>query len=300
MPNQDGFPSEEELNGGWTEQAPNPESPSLINPCGGEHPQDNGESQSSTSTIAITKRPSQELEDPRQHKKHRLFNSLGDLISLRVGPDVIPFSVHRDVLLSSSPGLAEMCNLLLSPDDRIIFLLNQCPDTIQALCYWMYHDEICISHIIPQRSSSHCDPLETAPGLFVKLYIAGDSYSMPRLRNDAIDALLSRSCTIDLVRLSSYVYVNTKVGSNLRKLFIRVVSHRFDAEDLYEHRHLICDEFLFDLANAAFVDRDQGFNRFRDRMPPQEGFCAAFHSHERGAGRCEMMKRCVVADEERF
>ncbi|KAG4438069.1 hypothetical protein IFR05_006435 [Cadophora sp. M221] len=283
-------PSEEELNGEWMDQAPNPGTCPPKIPCARRHPHDNGEPQSPTATIAASKRASQELEDPRHHKKHRLFNSLGDIISLRIGPKRVPFSVHRDVLLSSSPGLAEMCNLFVSPDDRTILLLSQCPDTVQALCYWMYHDEICISHTISQRPGNHLDPLETAPGLFVKLYIAGDKYSMPRLRNDAIDALLSHSQTIDLVRLSTYVYTNMKVGSNLRKLLVRVVSYKFDAEDLHEHRHLICAEFMFDLAKAAFVDRDQGFNRFRDRMPPQEGFCVAFHVHERGAERCEMMK----------
>ncbi|KAL5329747.1 hypothetical protein ACEPPN_003264 [Leptodophora sp. 'Broadleaf-Isolate-01'] len=289
-------PSEEELNGGWTEQATNPDNRPLSDQCAIRDPHDNGEPHPSTSTLAASKRPSQELEDPRHRKKHRLFNSLGDIVSLRVGPDLVPFSVHRDVLLFASPGLAEMCNFFVSPDDRIIFLLNQCPDTIQALCYWMYHNEICISHTISQRSGSHIDPLETAPGLFVKLYIAGDKYSMPRLRNDAIDALLSRARTIDLVRLSTYIYANTKVRSNLRKFLVRVVSSKFDAEDLQDHRHLTCAEFLFDLAKAAFVDRDQGFNRFRDRMPPQEGFCAAFHVHERGTERCEMMRGCVVAD----
>ncbi|KAH7410880.1 hypothetical protein BKA64DRAFT_367109 [Cadophora sp. MPI-SDFR-AT-0126] len=299
--NRDDVPSEEELDGGWEERAPSPGTCPSINPCPRhmKHPHDHSAPQPSTATIAVSKRSSQELDDPWHHRKHRLYSSLGDSISLRVGSDSIPLSVHRDVLLSASPGLAEMCNLFVSPNDRIIFLLNQCPDTIRALCYWMYHNEICISHTIEQRSSDYPDPLQTAPGLFVKLYIAGDNYFMPRLKNDAIDALLSRARTVEMVRLSRYVYDNTKPGSNLRKLLVKVVSSKFDAEDLYEHQHWIRGDFWLDLAKAAFLDRDQGFNRFSDRKPPQEGFCAAFHVHEKGSNRCEMMKGYVVTEEER-
>lgn len=209
----------------------------------------------------------------------------------------MPLSVHRDVLVAASPGLAEMCNGSAEPDDGIIFLFDQCPETIRALCYWMYHDEICIPYGISQISSTHPEALETAPGLFVKLYIAGFKFSMPRLRNDAIDALLSRARTIDLVKLSSYVYANTEPGSQLGKLLVRVVNYKWSAEELNEQRGLVCEEFLWDLAMAAFKDRDQGFNRWRDRVPPQEGFCREFHEHRRGEGRCGMMKGFVVADE---
>ncbi|PVH87574.1 hypothetical protein DL98DRAFT_649203 [Cadophora sp. DSE1049] len=299
--NRDDVPSEEELNGGWEEKAASPGTRPSSSPCPRnlKRSHDNSAPQPSTATVTALKRASQELGCPRQHKKHRLYSSLEDIISLRVGPDSVALSVHRDVLLSASPGLAEMCNLFVSPDDRIIYLLNQCPDTIRALCYWMYHDEICVSHTIEQCSSDYSDPLQTAPGLFVKLCIAGDKFAMPGLKNDAIDALLSRARTMELVRLSRYIYNNTKPGSSLRKLLVKVVSSKFDAEDLHEHRYFICSEFLLDLAKAAFLDRDQGFNRFRDRKPPQEGFCANFHVHEKGAVRCEMMKAYIVADEQR-
>ncbi|KAK0119952.1 hypothetical protein ONS95_011376 [Cadophora gregata] len=299
--NRDDVPSEEELNGGWEAPASAPEIGPSISPCPKSlmPSHDNTVPQPSTPTIAGSKGASNELSVPKHYKKHRLYSSLGDLISLRVGPDSVPLSIHRDVLLAASPGLAEMCNLFVSPNDRTIFLLNQCPETIRALCYWMYHDEICISHTIEQRPINCLDPLQTAPGLFVKLYLAGDKFFMPGLRNDAIDALLSRSRTLDLVKLSRYIYGQTQPGSNLRKLVVKAVSSKFDADDLYEHRCWIREDFLLDLAKAAFLDRDQGFNRFRDRKPPQEGFCANFHKHEKGMPRCEMMKGYVVAEDER-
>ena len=221
------------------------------------------------------------------------------MISLRVGPDSVLLSVHRDVLLSASPGLAKMCKPFRATEDCIIFLLDQCPDTLRSLCYWMYHDEICISHAIEHRSSDHSDPEHTTTGLFVKLWIASDKFSMPRLTNHTIDVLLSRAKTMDLVRLARYIYSKTKRGSDLRKLLVKVVSSRFDADDLDEYRDWISENFLLDLAKAAFLDRDQGFNRFRDRKPLQEEFCTNFHVHEKGAARCEVMKGYIVADEGR-
>ncbi|KAL2070636.1 hypothetical protein VTL71DRAFT_13662 [Oculimacula yallundae] len=290
-----GIPTEEELHGGWTERAPCPDSCPLHGQIHPKSPGDSSASNPSTSTVAASKRASQEPDDSHHHKRRRLLNSLGDVIICHIGPTLI-LSVHRDVLLSTSPGLSKLCEAYTSQNDWTLVLFNQCPDTLRTLFYWMYHNEICISRAISQRPSSHPDPLQTASGLFVKLYIAASIYSMSRLCNDAIDALLSGAQTSDLVKLSTYVYGNTKPGSNLRKLLVKVVSCRYDEEDLLEHRQLICSEFLFDLTRAAFKDRDQGFNRFRDRLPPQEGFCATFHVHEKGEMRCEMMKGYVVAD----
>ncbi|XMA17664.1 hypothetical protein WAI453_010455 [Rhynchosporium graminicola] len=297
-----GFPTEEELNGGWitVEKAPIQPTCSFQGTiqCQRSTSGEQFVSQPSASTVALSKRAASQPENVPHHKKPRLFNSLGNLVSLRVGIAGAYIGVHRDVLLSASPGLSDMCKNCGSPADPTISLLNECPDTMQSLCYWMYHNYICISQNISQRSNN-VDPLNTAPGLFIKLYIAAAKFSMPLLCNDAIDALLCCAQTIDLVSLSTHVYANTKPGSNLRKLLVKVISRRCNADDLVSQRQLIRTDFLFDLAEAAFKDRDQGFNRFRDRLPPQEGFCAAFHVHEKGEGRCEMMKVFVVADEER-
>ncbi len=203
-------------------------------------------------------------------------SSLGKLFILHVGNDTI-FKVHHDVLLQASPVLAQECELYID-GDGLIFLDDECPLTIQALCCWMYEGRICLSQEVAQQSHYHPNPLQTATGIFVKLYLVGVRFQMSQLRNDAIDAILSCCRAVDMVRLSTHIYVHTKPASRLRKLLVQMVTYEYDAEDLKKDKSEICSDFLFDLALVACQNRDKD-GRFRGQTPAQENFCARYHTH---------------------
>jgi hypothetical protein len=165
------------------------------------------------------------------------------------------------------------------------------------MCYWLYNDQICISQKLAR--ARHYDPRKTSTGLFVELYIIGQNFKMSGLQNDAIDAILSCCRAMDLVLMSTYIYQKTQPRCKLRKLLVKLVSYRYSADELQDDMHKICNDFLFDLAIAAFRDRDKGVTRYQGQVPPQENFCADFHTHELGVGRCRRMKGYVTVTEER-
>lgn len=122
-------------------------------------------------------------------------SSLGEIITLLVGKPETPFSIHKDVLCGASPYFQEYCNpdLKLAPD-MVIRLPNEDPIVIRTMCYWMYHNQICVPEYIARKPYHDPEPLETTTqGLFVKLFLAGQNYLIPDLGNDAIDGILYES-----------------------------------------------------------------------------------------------------------
>jgi BTB/POZ domain len=95
------------------------------------------------------------------------------------------FTVYKDVLSAASAFFEAVCRDEINQTKQEINLPDDDPETIRAMVYWMYHDNICVLESIQMRHYNHAtttaDAMETVWGLFAKLYVLGGKYQMPRL-----------------------------------------------------------------------------------------------------------------------
>jgi hypothetical protein len=201
-------------------------------------------------------------------------------------------TVHKDVLCSASPFFQAACKPeWMKPEDKVITLPEDDPEAVKALVHWMYYNEICVDEekAIFNDAETKEEVMRGAWGLFVMLFVLGEKYQMPRLRNDAIDAIIThrKSCELKL-GVISYAYENTTSSdSALRRLLVRIVRLDKDHGELMESKTDLCQEFLFELAIAFFKVIKRGL-----KMPSHvdSTFCKSFHKHEAPGPRCKNPK----------
>ena len=187
----------------------------------------------------------------------------------------------------------------MKAEDRAIKLPKDDPTAVRAMVYWMYHDAICISSEMNDAEdfNTENDSTKTVYGLFAKLYVLGEKYQTPRLKNDAIDAIL---CHYESTRgfhieISSYVYANMPGDSPFRKLLVRFALYLFDEIDLESMKTKLCDGLIFDLAKVSLGDDFKDKKGRIDCGNPGKGFCDRFHLHpETTRGKCKALKANLV------
>lgn len=122
-------------------------------------------------------------------------SSLQEMITLVVGEGKkeTPFTIHKDILCKASPFFKAACKPeWMRAEDKVIKLPVDDPKVIQMMIYWIYHNEICVVEGDLDWDDYSCEAaLESAWGLFAKLYVLGKKYQMPRLQVDAVDAILA-------------------------------------------------------------------------------------------------------------
>jgi len=130
-----------------------------------------------------------------------------------------------------------------TPDDS--------PQLIQITINWMYQNEISIPEsMVPDRRCDRYDK-NSGPGLLVKLYVIGQKYQMPTLRNDVLDATSIWMNNMDYgmtVEALAYAWENTAEGSPLRTPLLNIVKDYFNSDVLEELREHLKAEFWSDLA----------------------------------------------------
>ncbi|KAE8442665.1 hypothetical protein EG329_002963 [Mollisiaceae sp. DMI_Dod_QoI] len=235
---------------------------------------------------------SNDPDEGRPLKKQRLLNSLGDTITLLVGKDEIPLTVHKTVLCDSSPFFAAACKPEWQAlEVGVIRLPDDAPDTIRAMAYWIYHDEICVPKKFNHSATEETGLRESKEFLFVNLFLVGDKYLMPRLRNHAIDALLMVGAP-SAIKLSGYVYENTRSGSALRALLVRLLAFQCTLDAFEAEKDHICPEFMYDIAVAGLKARVFSIGTYGPVLLPGINFCKEFHTHSEDNQRlCSVTKK---------
>lgn len=77
------------------------------------------------------------------------------------------------------------------------------PEVVKIMLHWMKHNELRIAkeslvHIWDLEDKDNTRVLKTESGLLIQLYVLADKYGIEKLRNDAIDILLT--CDIEMKR----------------------------------------------------------------------------------------------------
>jgi len=227
---------------------------------------------------------------------------LDDIITLEVGEDenLTRLAVHKTVLCSSSPFFEAACKPeWMKAEDRVIKLPVDDPVAVKAMVCWMYHNIICISSEMDghEESDTKDDAMKTPYGLFAKLFVLGEEYQMPRLRNHAIDAIIHRSEEDSFaIRINPYVYADTCDDSLLRKVLVRLALHLYDKALISRAKNELCGGFIFDLALVSFdYLENQEESRTIDCSSPAIGFCGNYHAHtENSSGKCKVLKKYRV------
>lgn len=191
------------------------------------------------------------------------------------------------MLCDASPFFKAACKPeWMTPDERTIKLPEDDPVAVQAMIYWMYHNEICIPEgLVSESDTDHLenDGMRTAWGLFVRLFILGQKYQIAGLRNDAIDGILELRKGFCLpLGIVPYAYRNTTPGSSLRYLILSIARYELESENFEKWETPLCVEFIFDFARACLRDKNYLDREEENRADLQECFCAAFHKHPLG------------------
>lgn len=167
------------------------------------------------------------------------------------------------------------------------------------MIYWMYHDEICVPHIVANhkaQDNAEDDVMKNTMGLFVQLYVLGQKYQMGDLRNDSIDAILCAK-RITSFGIIPYAYRNTPDMSPLREVLVRMAVYHLTAKDFAKLKGTppaLCSEFLYDTAMMLFANRG-----LPDPEHPEWEFCKNFHVHDGGSevAACEMPKAYATEED---
>jgi len=244
------------------------------------------------------------------------IRSLDEMITLVVGENdkKATITIHKKVLCAYSPFFEAACKPeWMKPEEKVINLPEDNPEAIKAMVYWMYYNRICIPKSQVQMAfeleSESPEGLFTAWGLLVRLYILGDKYQMPRLKNDSIDALIRiwKGVSWTKIDVVTFAFNNTATSSSLRSVLISML--RWDYLD-----HGDCDEFenfdfnsdgIEEVLLALVIEMDRypyrngsSTKRSERQQDPRDNFCKKYHEGCAEQSRCKHPKRFVVDEEE--
>jgi len=171
------------------------------------------------------------------------------------------------------------------------------------MIYWMYHDEIYIANRIYNDEDDHGGEegvMNTAQGLFAKLFVLGEKYHIPKLQNDAIDAMLDWPHDYLDLRVVPYIYTNTLYDlSPFRCLLVRLASWETEFSEFHTAN---CQKFWLDVIDVFAVKRGSPYINSKEidlvLQNPKNDFCQEFHTHdEANSGKCKKLKKPWIEEE---
>ncbi|KAL9104661.1 MAG: hypothetical protein Q9163_000404 [Psora crenata] len=261
-------------------EGPQEASPSII-------PQGRGIENSTEATpIRSANRPIKVIHsippDPLTEPASLLYNTF---IYLTIGPKPHgrTFGIHKGLLCQNSKFFAAAFNgPYTEATSGEITLPDEAPDTFDIVYTWLYTGKL-----------TYCKDGEDLACLsvhYVKLFIFGDKYDMPRLCNEAIDGIIHRYEQHSVVYQHNFkhIYKNTPVGSELRRVLVAIyVSQPTEMMGLYDRmadERVACPEFLVDVIKALAVGYEKAVKPAKGKARCIIDRCR-FHRHE-GGGSC--------------
>ncbi|CZS89404.1 uncharacterized protein RAG0_00815 [Rhynchosporium agropyri] len=166
----------------------------------------------------------------------------------------------------------------------------------------MYYDELGITakqfdhHTVFDGSR---DIMDTKWGLWAQLYVLGDKYDLPQLRNHVMDVIVDQyiesNCQSPL-GIVPYVYENTNSPDDPLRMFLVDVTKVFATRaTIMANKNMFHAEFLFELT-MAFADARRHLH-FDDDDAADVDFCNRFHVHNIGDPICGDLRQPFVVDE---
>ncbi|CAG8953765.1 hypothetical protein HYFRA_00006656 [Hymenoscyphus fraxineus] len=187
---------------------------------------------------------------PKASSLHGLhtFESPEEMVTLIVGKgwDLERFFVHKKKICEHSQFFSSACKpQWMKPEDQCIELPQEDPEIIRAMVYWVYEQKICvhrksIEHGLTSNTVDNDNIMNTAWGLFLKLYLIAEKFQISELKDDALEAFVDHWCDghmdeevpwrsrLETLKISmcvaTYVYNNTaEAASPLRRMLIQLI-----------------------------------------------------------------------------
>ncbi|MCJ1246072.1 hypothetical protein MMC30_003276 [Trapelia coarctata] len=214
-----------------------------------------------------------------------LYNNIVFVI---VGPEKVKFGVHEGLLVRKSSFFrAALMGQFKEAVEGTVVLESDDPRVFEVFTSWLYTRKLCYTY---QDILTHCNSHR-----LTELYVFGDRYDIPMLRNDAIDALVENWKVRSDMPFSSFrrVYDATPPNNPLRRLLVDMVALDSKiASSVVPHRDSYPVEMLLDILvvsgekihalrkGAAMV----GCLRW---YPTKASICSSYHKHEEGSALCE-------------
>jgi hypothetical protein len=179
----------------------------------------------------------------------------------------------------------------MKPEDRLIKLPNEDAEAVQAMLYWMYHDEIGVTPEIYQRSDPETskDAMKTKWGLVVKLFILARNtkcHDFEMILSTLFWPLWRMKNALSWASFHTRICPHRAKESPWRKLMLKCVRQAYLVHELEMVREKLCPEFIFEMALHCYVLVDSIDPR-PDIGSPCEKWC--LHLHEHGL---EYQSRC--------
>jgi len=217
-----------------------------------------------------------------------------DLITLKVGQEKKVFTVHKRILCDSSPFFESACKPeWMISDERIIELPEDDPVAIDHMLYWMYFDQVSIPKRHMSSNQGVDSGMDSAAGLIAKMYVLGQKYQIPRLRNEIVDACYEWMDDPKKMPTTvlNYVWENTPPESPLRILLLGRIVECYPHDMLTQAANKLAPELVKDLmiqfclekechAESGCEDVSIGYNMHAD-------YCYRYHVHDQ-----DEMRRC--------
>ena len=189
------------------------------------------------------------------------------MITILVGEEEHPFTVHKDMLCAKSKFFKAACSKVwASGREKIVRQPEGMPGDFQIYVEWVYNSKI----------SLDTDDVNKQQNTLMDLYILGDVLDDYQLRNATLKRLIAN--TQNGLRLNSEqlhkVYEFTMAGSPLRKFLVHWVLMTFEHDDIKAHIARNPAEFVQELAVVAVeqvesVEVEEAFEVLMEMFEPE-------------------------------
>ncbi|MCJ1484693.1 hypothetical protein MMC06_004866 [Schaereria dolodes] len=207
-------------------------------------------------------------ENRKPFRDHRRSASLFDnIVFVEIGPEKTRFGIHRGLLCEYSAYFrAALRGNFQEATEGVVRLPGVMTEIFHLVNGWLYTQQIADE---PDEEDPHYDQK------LAFVYICADRLDMPKLRNDAIDALIRRVERNECLEMGviGLAYTWTPVSSPLRMLVVDMMAHLFDVVDADKENECLSQEFLVDVILEMYRVRSypeetwDDFKETRYRVP---------------------------------
>ena len=107
-------------------------------------------------------------------------SAFSEMVTLIVGPEEAPSTIHKNTLCEASAFFEDAS----FDGNTTIKLLEDEPDAVQLMLYWLYHNKFCMPATLFQiKNVAITDGMNTGPGLLAKGFVLGERYRYAQPRS---------------------------------------------------------------------------------------------------------------------
>ncbi|KAI4178462.1 MAG: hypothetical protein L6R41_008377 [Letrouitia leprolyta] len=217
---------------------------------------------------------------------------ISDVVTVRVGPEINPFYIHKALLSSKSTYFrAAFEGSFKEATEQSLHLVDDDPHCFSYYVLWLYNQPL-------ERVSGNLDRKPTL-GDYCQLYILAEKLGSEPLQNLIIDIIheCATSTINEHTRLEpdtvNYVWAHTLPGSQLRAILIDLLAWQNDVDGLPDLVKAE-PEYLFEVLKIC--SRRLPLRLEGEVAPFEKDRCETYHSHRDGNGPCPKLEETKPAE----